>query len=73
MMVSWSVDEKIAQSTVKAGPAFLSSGGGTVIATAWALSTQISSVELITMYIKIVTLVLSAASVRKVNYNSFLM
>ena len=29
-MVSWSVDEKIAQSTVKAGPAFVIPEGGTV-------------------------------------------
>ena len=44
MMVSWSVDEKIAQSTVKAGPAFVIpwQGGGTVTDTALALSTQIS-------------------------------
>ena len=76
MMVSWSVDEKIAQSTVKAGPAFVIPEGGTVTGRALVLTshvlstqqtTQISLVRFdnITMKFNImVTLVLSAATIR---------
>ena len=67
MMVSWSVDEKIAQSTVKAGPAFVIPGqGGNRYRRSFGSQYTDILRGLKTMNFKIVTLVLSAALIRNV-------